>query len=100
MIAAGQQRLYASWINELEEHVIESLANQAELPIILASHLGERVGPRSVPNGLRQLAHKNLGRSPSWRRRRPGGRITSRRPGCLSRLNIWRKACGASSGGK
>jgi len=61
LTAAGEQRYYSAWINELEEHVIESLGTQAELPIILASPLGERVGRGSVPNGLRQLAHKHLG---------------------------------------
>jgi hypothetical protein len=61
LTAAGEQRFYSAWIDELEEHVIESLGTQAELPVILASPLGERVGRGSVPNGLRQLAHKNLG---------------------------------------
>jgi hypothetical protein len=60
LAAAGEQRFYSAWINELEEPVIESLGTQADLPIILASPLGERVGRGSVPNGLRQLAHKNL----------------------------------------
>jgi|GEM_PF-5621313 len=56
--AAGEQCFYSAWINELEKHVIETLATQAELPIILASPLGERVGRGSVPNGLRELALK------------------------------------------
>ena len=54
--AEGKQRYYSAWIDELEENVIESLGTQSMFPIILASHLGERVGRGSIPNGQRELA--------------------------------------------
>lgn len=52
LTATGEQRYYSAWINELEEHIIESLGTQVDLPIILASPLGERVRRGNVPNGL------------------------------------------------
>ena len=49
LTAGEQERYYVGWVDELAEGVIESLANQAELPIILASPLGERVGAALSP---------------------------------------------------
>jgi len=44
LTARGHQRFYFGWINELEVGVVELLVNQPELPILLASPLGESVG--------------------------------------------------------
>jgi hypothetical protein len=54
-------RYYWGWVNELEEGVIESLATQADLPIILADPLGGPFGRATVPNGVREMAQRCLG---------------------------------------
>ena len=55
---------YVAWIDELTPDgagVVESLATQTELPVVLATPLGERVGRAVTENGLRALSSKQLG---------------------------------------
>ncbi len=61
LTAGKQERYFVGWVDELAEGVIESLANQAELPIILASPFGERVGSSIIDNGIRAMMQKQLG---------------------------------------
>jgi hypothetical protein len=55
---------YVAWIDELTPDgagVVESLATQTELPVVLATPLGERLGRAVTENGLRALSNKQLG---------------------------------------
>lgn len=52
---------YHGYVNELEEHVLESLGTMNELTIIFAGHDGSQLGEASCPNTLKGLAHKFLG---------------------------------------
>ena len=52
---------YPAWVNELEENVIEPLANQPDLPIVLSDLLGGSIGRATVVNGVRDLAQRHLG---------------------------------------
>jgi hypothetical protein len=60
--AAGDS-YYVAWIDELTPDgagVVESLATQPELPVVMATPLGEQVGRAMTKNGLRSLSGKQL----------------------------------------
>jgi len=60
--AAGKpSRYYWAWVNELEESVIATLANQSELPIRLTDPEGASFGRSLIPNEVRDVAQKYLG---------------------------------------
>lgn len=58
--AGADKRFYAGWVNELEDGVVESLANQPQLPIMFTTPLRERVGSTVISNGLRTMMQKQL----------------------------------------
>jgi hypothetical protein len=52
---------YAAWIDEQADGVLELLAAQNELPIVLATPLEERFGHATTENGMREFARKAMG---------------------------------------
>jgi hypothetical protein len=61
LIAGDTSRFYAAWIDEQADGVLELLAAQAEMTVILASPLGERIGQAVTDNGARAFAIKVVG---------------------------------------
>ena len=61
-LTAGERvGYYPAFINELEENVIEPLANQPDLPIVLSDLFGGSIGKATIENGVRDLAQRHLG---------------------------------------
>ncbi len=58
LTAGDNQRFYTCLYNEVEEGVVESLATQAELPIMFSTPLGECVGSTVLPNGIRGMMQR------------------------------------------
>jgi hypothetical protein len=58
--AGKASRYYWAWVNVLEESVIESLANQSELPIRLTDPMGAAFGRSLIPNEVSEMAQKHL----------------------------------------
>jgi len=61
LIAGDTSRYYAAWVDEQADGVLELLAAQVDLPVVLASPLGERIGHAVTENGARAFARKVLG---------------------------------------
>jgi hypothetical protein len=68
--SGGKVQEYVGWINELEEHVVESLGTLKELTLIFA---GPELGEATAPNTLQPVAHFSLpiiselaGKKPWW----------------------------------
>lgn len=53
-------RYYWAWVDELQENVIETLANQPELPIVFADPTGKPFARMGIPNGVIEMAQKAL----------------------------------------
>ena len=62
IVAGGKELYYSAFVNELTDGVLETLANQAKLPIVLVDPLGVRIGKVVIDNGILGMVQKQFGK--------------------------------------